>query len=88
MSVVRERTQHFGGKDDTETSITDNFTVGVTDGSLIASLSVRRGDFDDLVWVIRYLSADSNPHSRGRPTSDLDAIDCRIHVGSGVRIVE
>ena len=34
--------------------------MGVTDGSLIASLSVRRGNFDDLVWVIRYLSACPN----------------------------
>ena len=88
MSVVRERTEHFGGKDDTETSITDNFTVGVTDGSLIASLSVRRGNFDDLVGVIRYLSACPSPQPVRRPTSDLDAIDCRIHVGSGVGIVE
>ena len=57
MSVVRERTEHFGGKDDTETSITDNFAVGVTDGSLISSLSIRRSHLDDLVWVIGYPSA-------------------------------
>ena len=54
LSCLVPRTKHLGGKDDTETSITYDFAVGVADGSLIARLSVRSGYFDNLVWVIRY----------------------------------
>jgi hypothetical protein len=46
-------TEHLCGKDDTETSISNNFAVGVADGSFSSSLAIRRRDGHDLVWVIR-----------------------------------
>lgn len=45
--------QHLGRENDTETSISDDFAVGVRDGPFVAALSIGSGDGDNASGVIR-----------------------------------
>jgi hypothetical protein len=80
LFVIKSRllTQHLCGKDNTETSISNNFAVGVAYGSFRAEFAIGCSDRDDLVWVIGYLSAELMTGYRERHTRDLDSVDCCV----------
>lgn len=77
IRLFPQLTEHLGGEDDTETTISDDLAVGVRDGNLVARLSGLSGNGDNSTRIVRYVISirlNLDPATT-RLTRHLDAVD-------------